>query len=183
MEQGLWCVKMKLQVAKKGQIQEIMNLISVCIQDMKESKTYQWNEHYPTREIVLQDIKNKELQVVFEGDEIIAMIVITAEQEKEYGPVDWADKNGKALVVHRLAVHPNNRRQGIARELMDYAEKYAIENGYTSIRLDTYSKNSIAMRFYEKRSYRRCGEIYFPYREFPFYCYELIFEADTHDKT
>jgi ribosomal protein S18 acetylase RimI-like enzyme len=167
---------MEIQVAKEDQIEEIMNLIEVCIQDMEERKTYQWNEHYPTREIISNDIKNRELQAVFEAGKIIAIIVITEEQEKEYEPVDWLDKEGRFLIVHRLAVHPKNRRQGIAKKLMDDAEEHARKNGYTSIRLDTYSKNPDAIRFYEKRGYRRCGEIYFPHREFPFYCYELIFD-------
>jgi ribosomal protein S18 acetylase RimI-like enzyme len=57
---------------------------------------------------------------------------------------------------------------------MDFAENYAIENNYTSIRLDAFSNNPRALRFYENRDYQRRGEVFFPGRELPFYCFEKI---------
>ena len=179
----LWWAKMKVKIAKKNQIKRITDLIESCVTDMKKSKTYQWNEQYPTREIVTQDIENKELWVVLEKKKVIAMVVITKEQEEEYDSVDWKDSCGKSVVVHRLAVHPKKRREGIAKKLMDHAEKYAKESGFTSIRLDTYSKNPVAIRLYEKRGYRRCGEIYFPHQKSSFYCYELIFDEAAEGTT
>jgi ribosomal protein S18 acetylase RimI-like enzyme len=58
---------------------------------------------------------------------------------------------------------------------MDFAEQFAIDNKYTSIRLDTFSKNSRNKNFYEIRGFKRLGEIHFPKQsEFPFYCYEWL---------
>ena len=57
---------------------------------------------------------------------------------------------------------------------MNFAETYAKENNYNSVRLDTFSQNKRNQKFYEQRGYKRLGDIYFPKQsEHPFYCYEL----------
>jgi hypothetical protein len=58
---------------------------------------------------------------------------------------------------------------------MDFAEIQAKKTKASSIRLDTFSQNIRNQKFYELRSYKRLGEIYFPKQStYPFYCYELV---------
>jgi len=95
--------------------------------------------------------------------------------DKEYKNVKWITNNRKNIYIHRLAIHPDHQGQGYAQQLMDYAEQFAIENNYTSIRLDTFSQNKRNQLFYELRGYKKLGDIYFPKQsECPFHCYELI---------
>ena len=61
------------------------------------------------------------------------------------------------------------------RALMDFAEYYAKKENYSAIRIDSYTGNKKALRFYEKRGYKKRGECFFAGRDMPFYCYELIF--------
>jgi len=57
---------------------------------------------------------------------------------------------------------------------MNFAEKYARDNNFTSVRLDTFSQNKRNQKFYETRGYQRLGDIYFPKQsKHPFHCYEL----------
>ena len=55
---------------------------------------------------------------------------------------------------------------------MDFAEKSANENNYSSIRLDAYSQNKRVIDFYKKRKYFTRGNVNFPEREYPFHCME-----------
>jgi ribosomal protein S18 acetylase RimI-like enzyme len=71
-------------------------------------------------------------------------------------------------------VNPKNQNQGIARKLMDFAEQRAMANGFAAIRLDCYSTNEKAVRFYENLDYLKRGEIFFPGRHHPFFCYEKL---------
>ena len=57
---------------------------------------------------------------------------------------------------------------------MDFAERFAIENEYATIRLDAYSGNQRAIKFYEQQSYKKTGQVFFPKRTLPFYCYEKV---------
>jgi ribosomal protein S18 acetylase RimI-like enzyme len=95
--------------------------------------------------------------------------------DKEYNSVKWLTKNTNNIYVHRLAVSPSHQRMGYAQEMMSFAEDFARDNKYFSVRLDTFSKNARNQSFYQKRGYKKLGNIFFPKQsEFPFYCYELI---------
>ena len=99
----------------------------------------------------------------------MGVINISHIEELEYKTIVWSDNNGKCLVIHRLAIHPKNQKQGLAGKLMGFAESFAIENGYTSIRLDAYSGNERVLRFYENRGYQKRGEVNFSGRALPFF--------------
>ena len=94
---------------------------------------------------------------------------------EEYIPINWLSENDKNLYVHRLAIDPRHQGKGYAQKLMDFAEAFAKDNNYRSIRLDTFSQNKRNQKFYELRGYKQLDDIYFPKQsEYPFHCYELI---------
>ena len=152
----------------------IMELIKSCIRNMESVGIYQWNEYYPTLDIIISDVESGSMYVLKEGNDIWGIIAINEAQSPEYNNLRWVCNEGKALVVHRLAVQPNKQRTGRAKELMDFAENYAKDKGFTSIRLDAYSGNPRAMGLYEQRGYIRVGQVCFPMRELPFNCYEKV---------
>lgn len=107
-----------------------------------------------------------------EGDKTVGVIAINEIQDEEYKSIHWQNNDGKILVIHRLAIHPRSQKRGLAKQLMDFAEDYAVTNNYSSVRLDAYSGNQRVLRFYENRDYKKQGEVFFPKRILPFYCYE-----------
>jgi ribosomal protein S18 acetylase RimI-like enzyme len=161
-----------ITLAAKDDLDRIMSLIKDCIREMEFRGLYQWGEYYPTLEIVKDDIENESMHVMREDKAILGIIVINEEQPHEYDSLNWSTQKGRILVIHRLAVAPKRQNQGIAGKLLEFAENYAANNGYTSIRLDAYSDNAKALRFYEKHQYKRVGQVHFPRRDLPFYCYE-----------
>lgn len=137
---------------------------------------YQWNETYPSRQAFENDLRRNELYVIEKAGAICGMVTITTLIDKEYIPVAWLTKNDNAIYIHRLAVQPENQGKGYAQKLMDFAEDLARKQGYSSVRLDTFSKNKRNQNFYEKRGYQKLSDIYFPKQsEYPFHCYELVF--------
>ena len=163
---------------RKGKIEDIksiMNLTKACAKAMIAKGIYQWNAHYPNSSAFKKDVERNELYVLETVSDISGTIVISTVMDEEYKPIEWLTKNDNNLYIHRLAIHPNLQGKGYAQQLMDFAENYAIENNYTSIRLDTFSQNKRNQKFYELRGYKRLGDIYFPKQsEYPFHCYELI---------
>jgi len=157
----------------KEDASEIMDLLRACSKNMEKNGIFQWNEeHYPTLDIIKNDINNETLYKLNSDNKILAVITIDEEQHPFYEKVKWQGNGEKVLVVHRLAVHPDFQNKGYAKMLMRFVEGYAFKNGYTSIRLDVYSKNKIALEFYRKNHYKSNGKVYFPFREFSFYCFE-----------
>lgn len=100
--------------------------------------------------------------------------MISEKIDDEYLAVKWLTESNRNLYIHRLAVNPENWGQGIARNLMDFAEDLARKGNFLSVRLDTFSQNLRNQKFYEARGYQRLEDIYFPKQsEYPFHCYEL----------
>jgi ribosomal protein S18 acetylase RimI-like enzyme len=167
---------MKITFGQAPDLEEIFHLLTACGVHMREQGILQWNAHYPDRASVENDLQHKNLRLIRINSRIAGVISRDENQSPEYQTVSWSQNEGKILVIHRLAVHPEFQGKGIARELMDDALAFAQENQYAAIRLDAYSKNPRTLKFYLSRGYEKRGEIYFPYREDPFYCFEKVLE-------
>ena len=164
-----------IRKATLNDIDCIIEITKACGKFMVSKQIFQWNEYYPNRTAFENDIKRDELYVLEIENTTIGCIVISTVMDDEYIPVTWLTPNMNNCYIHRLAVHPKHQGKGFAQELMSFAETFAIENNYTSIRLDTFSKNLRNQKFYELRGYKKLGSIYFPKQsEYPFYCYELV---------
>lgn len=156
-------------------IDKILEITKSCAFYLIENQIYQWNEHYPNKETFIADVKRNELYVLEIKSILIGCIAISTLMDGFYKPLKWLAPNKNNIYIHRLAIHPECQGKGYAQKLMDFAEAYAKENRFTSIRLDTFSQNSRNLKFYEKRGYQRLEGIYFPKQsKYPFYCYELI---------
>jgi ribosomal protein S18 acetylase RimI-like enzyme len=163
---------MKIEIANINQLTNIFDIYIKCKEALQQEQIYQWNKNYPTIEILRKDINNGHLYYIKQGRLPIAAINISNIEEPEYSTVAWEDMTGKIQVIHRLAVHPDFQRKGIARNLMDFAEDYAKDNCATSIRLDAYTGNKRVLQFYENRGYIKRGEVHFKGRTLPFACME-----------
>ncbi|WP_179348520.1 GNAT family N-acetyltransferase [Winogradskyella pacifica] len=164
-----------IRLAEEKDIQTILEITKSCAKSMISNGVFQWNDEYPNLSAFQNDIKRNELYVL-ELDKVVkGCIVISTLMDSEYIPIEWLTKNENNIYIHRLAVHPELQGKGYAQQLMSFAEQFAIDNRYSSIRLDTFSQNKRNQKFYELRGYKRLGDIYFPKQsEFPFHCYELV---------
>ncbi|WP_298547175.1 GNAT family N-acetyltransferase [uncultured Aquimarina sp.] len=164
-----------IRKAIHSDLDAIHKLTQACAKAMIAREIYQWNEHYPTRSRFQKDIELQELYVLEEENHIKGIIVVTELMDDEYIPIQWLTEDQNNLYIHRLAVHPDYWGNGLAQQLMNWAEAFAVKNEYQSIRLDTFSQNKRNHKFYETRGYKRLGNIFFPKQsEHPFYCYELV---------
>lgn len=164
-----------IRSAQPEDLENIKQLTEACASALKELGIHQWNEHYPSLPRLEKDIRQKELFILEKAEEIVGIIVLTTVMDEEYSPVTWLTVNQNNLYVHRLAVNPELWGKGYGKELMDFAESYAWQGEFASVRLDTFSKNLRNQRFYEARGYRKLEDIYFPKQScYPFHCYELV---------
>ncbi len=166
---------MTIEKANISDLQDIVSITRNCAKYMIEKEIFQWNELYPSKEILENDIKLKQIWKLTFEEKIVGIIVLTEIEDKEYKNVKWLSKERKFLYVHRLAINPSFQKRGFAQKLMDFAENYAKKNNYKSIRLDTFSQNKRNQKFYKKRNYKKLESINFPNQsEFPFFCFEKI---------
>jgi len=161
--------------AKISEIPDIITICKACAAHMISNGIYQWNEHYPSATAFEQDIQRDELYVLEANKKVIGTIVVSTLIDDEYVPVKWLTPNANSVYIHRLSIDPDLQGKGYAQQLMDFAEDLAKQNGFVSVRLDTFSQNKRNQRFYEKRGYQRLEDIFYPKQsEHPFHCYELV---------
>ncbi|MCG8577983.1 MAG: GNAT family N-acetyltransferase [Flavobacteriales bacterium] len=153
-------------------LKETFELLQSCARHMADNGLNQWNENYPTIAHVEQDVSNQTLYLKKIDGRIAGVISVDDQQSPEYKDIVWKYPNEKVMVIHRMAVHPDFQKMGIAKELMDFAENFARQNNFDSIRLDAYSENKRVLSIYKQRGYHYRGDIYFPFRDAPFSCLE-----------
>jgi ribosomal protein S18 acetylase RimI-like enzyme len=139
---------------------------------LESNGIFQWTDSYPTLELIQRDLELGELYALEKNNTFFGAINLGETQEEEYKQIDWKFNHSNILVIHRLVVHPSFQGEGFGNKLMTFAEDFAKQNGYSSIRLDTYSQNEKAVNFYRNRNYVERGTINFPKRKHLFYCME-----------
>ena len=128
----------------------------------------QWNEGYPSEEIVRKDIDEGVCYVVCEPNKcvgrdfgtkgkerIIATMAFIPGPDPTYAEIhdgEWAD-DCPYHVIHRIAVHEPGH--GAARKLFDWGFTQA-----RSIRIDTHKDNVIMHHILRKYGFKHCGVIF-----------------------
>lgn len=152
-------------------LSDAMTLFSNVVNKMQELGIDQWDNEYPSMDIISEDLKEGYAFGYFLNSKLAAYVALNEKYDIEYDDIDW-DMDSKFIVVHRLAVDPSYQGKGLAKEMMIFAEKFAIQEGYKAIKLDTYCKNPIACRLYPSLNYQLKGSVVF--RKGDFFVYEKI---------
>ena len=71
---------MIITLANKNQLDDIYSLTQACARDLISKGIFQWNEHYPPKEKLEEDIAKGELYCMIDGDEVLGIVVITEQK-------------------------------------------------------------------------------------------------------
>jgi len=164
-----------IEKAAFSDLEKLYGITKSCAKHMIDQGIFQWNNYYPSKEILQMDIELQQIWKLTDENTVIGIVVLSEIEDTEYKTVKWLTNGSRNLYIHRLAVDPIFQGKGYAQKLMCFAENYAKEHHFNSIRLDTFSQNKRNQDFYEKRNYVKLESIYFPKQsQFPFYCYEKV---------
>jgi ribosomal protein S18 acetylase RimI-like enzyme len=163
---------MHFQPTQPSEATAIYNILDACRTDMLNRGIQQWDETYPTLEMVKKDISTGGMYTIIQDDELIGAIVMDEKQSPQYASVNWKLKEEPILVIHRLAINPNLHGGGLGKQAMNIAHQFTAENNYKTIRLDAYKGNVALINFYNKLGYQAVGEIPLEYTAGPFVCFE-----------
>lgn len=67
-------------------------------------------------------------------------------------------RDGDAVRIEQLLVSPLHEHEGIGRQLVDYAEGFAISEGVLRLQIVVEPDNRRALDFYARRSFRPAGD-------------------------
>ena len=155
---------MKTRPAEISDLPQIMEIIGHAQQYLAEQNIDQWQDGYPPKEWVIKDITERECYVI-ENDrnQIMATTVFVNRNEPNYDVIagDWlTDAEAKYGVIHRLAIHKDFRRLGIANFVLLEFEKELQKQQFNSMRIDTHKDNTGMQKLLKNLGYVYCGVIY-----------------------
>lgn len=162
-----------IRKAELSDLESIMAIVEKVKREMEIEGRAQWNENYPQTKDFTFDIESENLYIHEINGQLSGFVCVNDIEPVEYKEVPWS-VNDKALVIHRMAVDSNFRKQGIGFLLMRFAEELAQDAGVSYLKSDTYSLNPQMNALFRKLDYHFTGEIFFLGREKPFYCYEKV---------
>lgn len=117
-----------------------------------------WNEEYPNRELVGEDLKESEVFVMRCGGKIVSAIVIENSNEFEELAKWYPDVKHWAQ-FGRLGVAKGMQGRGIARKMLAHAMDEARAEGCDAVRFLVGAHNLPAQRSYAKLGFEVCGEV------------------------
>lgn len=147
--------------AQDGDKDAVMELLNAAKDNMKENGIDQWDEIYPVIGDVAKDINEGTLTLVKQGEKLVAVYTLNKTQDAAYKFGDFKDKSDNFVVLHRLCVNPKYQKMGIAVQTLKHIDEVALKEGFSSIRLDVFTKNPRAVALYESAGYNYAGDAYF----------------------
>ena len=152
------CNDIFFKIADKNNIEEIVDMYKAAVDKMYLDGIDQWDELYPNKNILIEDIHKKELIVGMMDGKIVVAYVVNTESDEEYVNGKWSYPNSKYCILHRLCVNPIYQNIGIAKKTMMYLEENYKSKGFETIRLDSFTKNPYAEQLYDKLGYCVVGQ-------------------------
>lgn len=152
---------MILRLATLSDANTIWEILQAAILQRKKDGSTQWQNGYPNKETVANDIQLGYGYVVEENNLVIAYAAIVFDNEPTYEVINGAWLSNQAyVVVHRVATTPNLKGKGIATQLFLMLEKLALSKNTISIKVDTNFDNIPMLKILDNLNYTYCGEIF-----------------------
>lgn len=150
---------MKIRKTTMQDVDSVLSIIHEAKLYFKTQGINQWQDGYPNRDTIIDDIVNQEGYVIEENNEIIATCMISMKDDSTYQYIegDWL-QYGRYVVLHRVATRNDQKGKGLASLFIN-----EVKNIYptsTSIRVDTHPDNVSMQQVFNKNNFTYCGIIY-----------------------
>ncbi len=159
--------KLTFRPATPADMDRIVEIITQAKAQIKAMGSDQWQNGYPSRESIAEDMKRGYAYVITSTEEHSAKVIaaygaVVFDGEEAYNHLEgkWLTE-GDYVVVHRLAVGDEFKHRGMATEFMRRVEGMATMKGVGAFRIDTHRKNSYMAGLLTKLGFMLCGRVFY----------------------
>lgn len=152
--------QMLFRPAHNADIPAILVLIEAAVRRLAGQGVDQWQDGYPNRACIEEDVATGAGYVIEEQGEVVAYGAVIFTGEEAYRTIDgaWLTEGTDYVVVHRVCVADAVVGQGFGRRFMEAAEALA-RNRVRSLRVDTRAENRVMGNLLPRLGFTRCGVI------------------------
>ena len=144
--------------ANSKDLDSVFTIFQNAISNMISYGIDQWDQFYPDKETLFEDITKEQMTLILNKDAIVAVYVLNEKYDEEYTNGNWKYPNTHFCVIHRLCVNPEYQHKGIARLCIQHIEEECLKLGYEAIRMDSFTKNPFATKLYNNLNYTIVGQ-------------------------
>ncbi len=163
-----------LRPAEAEDITTILEFVWGAQRRLAERGIDQWQNGYPNRERIENDVLAQVGRVLCIDGRAIAYGVVVYTGESAYNNLQggsWLTEGTPYATIHRLCVADEEVGKGAGRAFMTLVEKEVALRGVASIRVDTHPDNRIMQSLIASLGYTYCGTVTY---ESPRLAYEKI---------
>lgn len=159
--------------AQSGDLARVVEIIRSAQRRLACAGIDQWQNGYPNRERVEEDVAREYGRVLCLNGEVVAYGALVYGGESAYDALrggEWLTSGSDYLTIHRLSVAEEVVGTGCGREFMRRAEAEGATK-VPSVRVDTHPDNRTMQSLLSSLGYRYCGVVEY---ESPRWAYEKI---------
>lgn len=122
---------------------------------IKNGNPTQWAGGYPAKELLQDDVENRNLYVVEEAGRICGVFAFVIGPDATYARIEQGEwlSEGEYGTIHRVA--GDGTMHGMLQKAVSYCEQRI-----PHLRIDTHQDNRIMQRAILKCGFQKCGIIY-----------------------
>lgn len=164
-----------------AQLEDLDEIHALCQSAGKHATFSDWNEDYPNRAILEEDLKSNSLYKIEHNRQILSIMqirpwadFIAHEEAEDIKTWDKSVKNPCAL--GRFCISPDYQGQGLGRKIMAETLRFSESLGYDGVRFHALKSDKVAVHLYDTMQFHRTGEV----SEYglDFLCYEYTFKKE-----
>lgn len=163
MNQNISTTTFNLRPATESDIDRCWEMLQQGKAQMFREGKKQWTEAYPSRQSVENDLARGVALVLELDGAVVAYGAVIFDGEPAYAQIEdrWLS-HGSYVVIHRLAVADEVKRQGVATEFFRQVMHLASTRGVHSIKVDTNYDNFYMQHLLARLDFTYCGDVSYP---------------------
>ena len=154
---------MKFRKTTMEDVLAVLEIIEQAQEYLKQKKIEQWQNGYPNRNSIIEDIQKEYSYVLEENGSILGTVTVVLDGEPTYEHIyegEWKTKGTSYVTLHRVAVRNEWKGKGIAKRMIEEVLSMCREEKVESIRMDTHRDNVSMQQMLKKNGFEYCGIIY-----------------------
>lgn len=146
------------RLAVQQDLPALVRMSSQAVENFRRRGIKQWQKGEPNEKSLAASIDCQTIHVLEKDGVAVAMITIVPGPELSYQEISgkWLNEE-PYCAFHRVCVEESLKGQGIAGQLFAFSEKYAREQGFTNVRIDTHPDNHAMQHALAKSGFIQCG--------------------------
>ena len=136
-----------LRQAKLDDLPRIIDIIDSAKKTLKDRGVDQWQQGYPNKEILEQDIQEGISFVLLLNGRVVGSAALQQGYDKNYQDMNsgsWDDDSDVTYsIIHRIAIEADHQGEHLSAALIQQLMTMSYYLGYRDVRIDTHPDNLV----------------------------------------